>query len=230
MIERHPRFMYRKIQKSSSGFWNFYRFLVYFNKAAFFLWFMRFLLLERDNFLSDLFVFCYAVYWRYSPYKVKGSQVLPLFSRRAKTFRIHSCFSEHQMLLPLEWNGSSSSWHLFHSGCFRACWYPFFAPISEIRCHARIAGYKVSIAFKKGSTFRHYSCSSCSGMWLSFSWNEPKFSACFTHLSNKEWAISYSLQISHLRLLVRYKSTNCCLNSSVYPLLYNPYPFMELKS
>jgi len=40
--------------------------------------------------------------------------------------------------------------------------------------------------------------------------------ACFTHLSNREVAMSYSRQISHLRLPERYSSTSCCLNSSVY--------------
>lgn len=58
--------------------------------------------------------------------------------------------------------------------------------------------------------------SSCSGVRLSFLWNDSEFSACFTHLSNREWEISYSLQISHLLLPERYKSTNCYLNSSVY--------------
>ena len=46
--------------------------------------------------------------------------------------------------------------------------------------------------------------------------SDPEFSACFTHFSNSEWERSYSLQISHLLLPQRYKSTNCCSNSSVY--------------
>ena len=83
---------------------------------------------------------------------------------------------------------------------------------------------KISAACLKMS-FSIYSCwfslrsrinSSCSGVRLSFSWKEPVFSACFTHLSNRDVAISYSRQISHLRFPARYKSTSCCLNSSVY--------------
>lgn len=54
--------------------------------------------------------------------------------------------------------------------------------------------------------------SSCSGVRLSFSWKEPLFSTCFIHLSNKEVAMSYSRQISHLRLPARYRPTSCCLN------------------
>ncbi len=49
-----------------------------------------------------------------------------------------------------------------------------------------------------------------------FLWKEPELDACFTHLSNREVAMSYSRQISHLRLPERYSSTSCCLNSSVY--------------
>ena len=65
-------------------------------------------------------------------------------------------------------------------------------------------------------SLRSFSSSSCSGVRLSFSWKEPECSACLTHLSNREWAISYSRQISHLRLPEWYKSTSYCLNSSLY--------------
>ena len=65
-------------------------------------------------------------------------------------------------------------------------------------------------------SFRSRISSSCSGVRLSFSWKEPELDACFTHLSNREVAMSYSRQISHLRLPERYSSTSCCLNSSVY--------------
>lgn len=65
-------------------------------------------------------------------------------------------------------------------------------------------------------SFRSRISSSCSGVRLSFLWKEPELDACFTHLSNREVAMSYSRQISHLRLPERYSSTSCCLNSSVY--------------
>ncbi len=65
-------------------------------------------------------------------------------------------------------------------------------------------------------SLRSLNSSCCSGVRLSFSWKEPECSACFTHLSNREWAISYSRQISQLRLPEWYKSTSCYLNSSVY--------------
>ena len=65
-------------------------------------------------------------------------------------------------------------------------------------------------------SFRSRISSSCSGVRLSFSWKEPELDACLTHLSNREVAMSYSRQISHLRLPERYSSTSCCLNSSVY--------------
>ena len=87
----------------------------------------------------------------------------------------------------------------------------YFRPKISAAC------FKMSFSiFNCWFSLRSYSSSSCSGVRLSFSWKEPEFSACFTHLSNREWAISYSLQISHLRLPEWYKSTNCCLNSSVY--------------
>ena len=47
-------------------------------------------------------------------------------------------------------------------------------------------------------------------------YKRQELDACFTHLSNREVAMSYSRQISHLRLPERYSSTSCCLNSSVY--------------
>jgi len=87
----------------------------------------------------------------------------------------------------------------------------YFRPKISAAC------FKMSFSiFSCCTSLRSFKSSSCSGVRLSFSWNEPEFSACFTHLSNREWAISYSRQISHLRLPEWYKSTNCCLNSSVY--------------
>ena len=64
-------------------------------------------------------------------------------------------------------------------------------------------------------SFRSRISSSCSGVRLSFSWKEPELDACFTHLSNREVAMSYSRQISHLRLPEQYSSTSSKL------LIYN---------
>lgn len=98
------------------------------------------------------------------------------------------------------------------------CWYRVFAGICLdyicFRPKISAACFKMSFSiFNCCSYLRRWMSSSCSGVRLSFSWKDPEFAACFTHLSNREWEISYSLQISHLRLPERYKSTNCCLNS-----------------
>lgn len=47
------------------------------------------------------------------------------------------------------------------------------------------------------------------------------FFVCFTHLSNKEWKMPYSRQISHLHFQEWYRSTNCCLICPVYCKLFN---------
>ena len=92
------------------------------------------------------------------------------------------------------------------------CFYHiYFRPKISAAC------FKISFSiFNCWFSLRSFISSSCSGVLLSFSWKEPELSACFTHLSNREVEISYSLQMSHLRFPAWYKSTSCCLNASVY--------------